>query len=60
MIHKAGAGPEPIPQKQLNAENLRTAIEFAISPPAKAAAQKMAEQIQSEVHTHDHLGYLTF
>lgn len=49
MIHRAGAGPEPIPQKQLNVESLKAAIEFAISPSAKAAAQRMAQQIQSEV-----------
>jgi sterol 3beta-glucosyltransferase len=49
MIHRAGAGPEPIPQKQLNVESLKAAIEFAISPSAKAAAQRMAQQIQSEI-----------
>ncbi|KAF8061758.1 UDP-Glycosyltransferase/glycogen phosphorylase [Lyophyllum atratum] len=48
MIHKAGAGPEPIPHKKLDVENLRDAIKFAISPPAKQAARRMAEQIRSE------------
>lgn len=49
MIHKAGAGPEPIPHKQLNVENLRDAIKFAVSPSAKQAAQRMAQQIEDEV-----------
>lgn len=49
MINKAGAGPKPIPHKQLNVENLRDAIKFAISPVAKQAAQRMAEQIKHEV-----------
>lgn len=49
MIHKAGAGPAPIGHKQLNTDNLRDAIKFAVSPPAKAAAKRMAEQIHSEV-----------
>ncbi|KAF8191604.1 glycosyltransferase family 1 protein [Mycena galopus ATCC 62051] len=48
MIHKAGAGPEPIPHKKLNVENLRDALKFAVSPPAKEAAKRMAEMINKE------------
>nr|XP_019043873.1 hypothetical protein I302_07144 [Kwoniella bestiolae CBS 10118]OCF22803.1 hypothetical protein I302_07144 [Kwoniella bestiolae CBS 10118] len=48
MINKAGAGPPPIPQKTLTAENLAKAIEFATSPHAKAAAKGMADKIKSE------------
>ncbi|WRT69975.1 uncharacterized protein IL334_006966 [Kwoniella shivajii] len=48
MIHKAGAGPPPIPQKTLSVENLAKAIEFATSPHAKAAAKGMADKIRSE------------
>ncbi|KAF8894838.1 glycosyltransferase family 1 protein [Infundibulicybe gibba] len=48
MIHKAGAGPAPIPHKTLNVENLCEGIKFAIGPSAKAAAKRMADQIQSE------------
>ncbi|RDB19239.1 Sterol 3-beta-glucosyltransferase UGT80A2 [Hypsizygus marmoreus] len=48
MIHKAGAGPEPIPHKQLNVEKLRDAINFAVSPSAKMAAKQLADRIQSE------------
>lgn len=49
MIHKAGAGPEPIPHKQLNVAKLTEAIKFAISPSAKIAAKAMADQIKAEV-----------
>ena len=49
MIHKAGAGPEPIPHKQLTVAKLTDAITFAISPSAKAAAREMADRIRSEV-----------
>ena len=55
MISKAGAGPKPIPHKQLNVENLRDAIKFAISPVAKQAAQRMAEQIKNEVGLFHHI-----
>ncbi|OCF44536.1 hypothetical protein I317_01608 [Kwoniella heveanensis CBS 569] len=48
MIHKAGAGPAPIPQKSLTSENLSAAIKFATSAHAKSAAQTMADQIRSE------------
>ena len=48
MIHKAGAGPEPIPHKKLTAENLAAALTYATSAPAKMAAQQMARQIDSE------------
>ncbi|KAG7094782.1 hypothetical protein E1B28_005597 [Marasmius oreades] len=48
MIHRAGAGPAPIPRKKLNADNLCDAIKFALSPKAKAAAAKMAARIKNE------------
>ncbi|KAJ7272823.1 UDP-Glycosyltransferase/glycogen phosphorylase [Mycena rebaudengoi] len=48
MIHKAGAGPEPIPHKKLTIENLREALKFAVSPSAKSAAKRMSEQIHNE------------
>lgn len=49
MIQKAGAGPEPIPQKQLNVDNLTEALKFAISPGAKDAAKRMGQKIEHEV-----------
>ncbi|KAK0458621.1 glycosyltransferase family 1 protein [Desarmillaria tabescens] len=48
MIHRAGAGPAPIPPKSLTVDSLKDAIVFAISPAAKSAALKMAEQIQHD------------
>ena len=49
MIYKAGAGPKPIPHKELSIESLRDAIIFAISPSAKEAAKMMAHQIHEDV-----------
>lgn len=49
MIAKAGAGPDPIPQKEMNAERLADALKFVGTSRAKQAAQKMGEQIRSEV-----------
>ena len=57
MIHKAGAGPKPIPHKELSVENLRDAITFAISPSAKEAAKKMAHQIHEDVSKIFFLSY---
>ncbi|PPQ66045.1 hypothetical protein CVT26_010801 [Gymnopilus dilepis] len=45
MIYKAGAGPKPIPQKELTAKRLAEAIKFALSPPVKEAAKSLAEKI---------------
>lgn len=48
MIHKAKAGPAPIPQKLLTPDILAEGIKFALSPEARTAAGKMGEQIRSE------------
>ncbi|TRM59795.1 glycosyltransferase family 1 protein [Schizophyllum amplum] len=48
MIHRAGAGPEPIPHKKLTADALTDALTFAVSAPAKTAAAEMGRQIASE------------
>ncbi|KAL0569753.1 hypothetical protein V5O48_012214 [Marasmius crinis-equi] len=48
MIHRAGAGPAPIPHEDLTVDNLCAGIKFAISPAAKDAARRMAEQIRNE------------
>ena len=48
MIHRAGAGPQPIPKIELSVDNLAKAIEFAVSPQAKTAAAKMGEEIRRE------------
>lgn len=49
MIHKAGAGPKPIPHKELSVHKLRDAITFAVSPAAKEAAKSMAQRIYEDV-----------
>lgn len=49
MIYQAGAGPEPIYNKDLKVKNLSEAIKFAMSPRAKEAAQKLAKKIREEV-----------
>ncbi|KAL0934371.1 UDP-glucose,sterol transferase [Colletotrichum truncatum] len=48
MVANAGAGPKPIPQKQLNPENLTAAIRYCLSPKAVAAAQQIAAQMEAE------------
>lgn len=49
MIHKAGAGPEPIKKSKLDATNLRRAIEFCKTNGAKSAAEKLGEKIRAHV-----------
>jgi len=48
MVARAGAGPEPIPHKQLTAENLALAILDALSPTALDRARELGESIQHE------------
>jgi hypothetical protein len=48
MVAAAGAGPEPIPHKQLDSKNLAEAISFCLSEEARAAAQTMAGRMQTE------------
>ncbi|KXX80126.1 Sterol 3-beta-glucosyltransferase [Madurella mycetomatis] len=48
MVAAAGAGPSPIPQKQLNTTNLAEAIRFCLTPEASNAARRMATEMQSE------------
>ncbi|KAF2182922.1 glycosyltransferase family 1 protein [Zopfia rhizophila CBS 207.26] len=58
-----GAGPMPIPHKNLNSQNLASAIEFCLTPQAQQAARAIADQMHREhgVDTavqsfHRHLG----
>jgi len=60
MICKAGAGPQPIPQKLLNADNLAEAIKFTQTPAAQAAAQQMGSQIRSEVNNKLYIYIISF
>ncbi|KZV78558.1 UDP-Glycosyltransferase/glycogen phosphorylase [Exidia glandulosa HHB12029] len=48
MIHKSGAGPKPIPQRNFTVENLTAALTYAISPEAKIAAAGLAQSIANE------------
>ena len=48
MVARAGAGPEPIPYKDLTADKLASAIEFALQPSTLSSAAVMAKQIAAE------------
>lgn len=48
MIHQAGAGPMPIPQRELCADSLTNALVMLLSEPAKVAAKHIAQQIKNE------------
>lgn len=49
MIHNAGAGPKPIPQKKLTSERLAEGIKFCTTEGAKAAAAELGGRIKAEV-----------
>ncbi|KAM0490394.1 hypothetical protein ACHAP8_011611 [Fusarium lateritium] len=49
MVAKAGAGPFPIPHKELSVENLSEAIRYCLSDKAAAAAMLIAKKMESEV-----------
>ncbi|KAF6798241.1 udp- transferase [Colletotrichum sojae] len=48
MIAKAGAGPVPVPFKEMTAETLAASITFALKPDVQVAVQQMAERIAKE------------
>lgn len=48
MVANAGAGPRPIPHRQLNAENLAQAIKYCLSPQAVTAAKAIATKMELE------------
>ncbi|KAF9036866.1 hypothetical protein BJ165DRAFT_614010 [Panaeolus papilionaceus] len=48
MIHKSGAGPRPIPHRDLTVKRLREAIKFAMLPTTKEAAARLAQSIHDE------------
>ncbi|KAG9661633.1 UDP-Glycosyltransferase/glycogen phosphorylase, partial [Aureobasidium melanogenum] len=51
MIHRAGAGPQPIPYKSLDAEKLADQIRYALQPDIKARAQELSSRIKDETGT---------
>lgn len=62
MIHRAGAGPAPIPYKQLSASKLAAGIAEAMKPETLTKAQELGASISQEKGTevggksfHDHL-----
>lgn len=62
MTARAGAGPPPIPYKQLTADKLAAAITDALKPETLAKAQELGAKIKEEKGTeeggksfHDHL-----
>ncbi|EED21405.1 UDP-glucose,sterol transferase, putative [Talaromyces stipitatus ATCC 10500] len=53
MVAKAGAGPQPIPYKQLTAEKLADAIKFALEPATSEKAASLAAKIEAEHGSED-------
>lgn len=48
MVANAGAGPRPIPHRQLNAEKLAGAIRYCLSLQAVSAAHGIAANMEAE------------
>ncbi|EKG18726.1 hypothetical protein MPH_04015 [Macrophomina phaseolina MS6] len=48
MIAASGAGPVPIPQKQLTSDNLAEAIRYCLCPQASSAAYQISEKMKME------------
>ena len=48
MCAVAGAGPAPIPQKQLTTDTLSAAIKYCLSNEAAVAAAAIAQKMQAE------------
>lgn len=48
MCAVAGAGPAPIPQKQLTVDTLSAAIKYCLSEEAAVAAAAIAKRMQAE------------
>lgn len=48
MCSRAGAGPEPIPYKELTVDKLVEGIKFALSDDAKRAAGELSRKLEKE------------
>jgi len=48
MIARAGAGPDPIPYRQLTADKLADAIDFCLKPESLERAKNLASKIATE------------
>jgi len=53
MVAKAGAGPNPIPYKELTAEKLAGAIKEALKPESLDRAKELSNKISKEKGTHN-------
>lgn len=51
MVARAGAGPEPIPHKELTGEKLADAINFCLKPESQERAKELASKIAKEQGT---------
>ena len=58
MVARAGAGPEPLPHKELTGEKLADAINFCLKPESQEKAQELAASIAKE--TGSDVGCQTF
>lgn len=58
MVARAGAGPDPIPHKQLTADKLADAINFCLRPESLERAKELASKIAAERGTD--MGALSF
>jgi sterol 3beta-glucosyltransferase len=47
-VHALGAGPKPIPQKRLTAENLAAAIREALAPAVLSRTESLGSQLRAE------------
>lgn len=52
MVARAGAGPNPIPNKQLTSDNLAAGILKCLEPETQERAQELASSIASEKGSH--------
>ena len=51
MVARAGAGPEPLPHKELTAQKLADAINFCLKPESQDRAKELADKIAQEKGT---------
>ncbi|KAI5367462.1 putative UDP-glucuronosyl/UDP-glucosyltransferase, ubiquitin interacting [Septoria linicola] len=52
MVSRAGAGPDPIPNKQLTSENLAAGILKCLEPESQERAHELASKIATEKGNH--------
>lgn len=53
IVGRAGAGPAPIPHRQLTVENLSRAIEMALKPSTGDRAEEIAKKMEKESGVRD-------